>query len=113
MMNMMGSFSCNEPAAIKPGDPVVVDTDEGDYWYCTFEPLCKMLAKSLTVDVKDITGKSSVCVSTLVKNPAAFAYEWQDSNHNKAKVFVINRNWANMQHCIGVTGDQPRVSTPS
>ena len=33
LVNKMASFSCNEPAAVKPGDPVDVDIEQGDYRY--------------------------------------------------------------------------------
>ena len=39
LVNKMASFSCNEPAAVKPGDPVDVDIEQGDYRYVANRPV--------------------------------------------------------------------------
>lgn len=88
----MASFSCNEPAAINPGDTVDLEIKQGDYRY--FKPLCEVLTKSLIVDVQDVTGSSSVFISSTEKNPGAFNCEWQDSSDANSKVITVNRQSA-------------------
>ena len=51
------------------GDPTDVEIEQGDYRY--FKPLCQVLTKSLIVDVQDLSGKSSVFISSTEKNPGA------------------------------------------
>ena len=65
--NKMAIETCTEPAALDTGVTVTTEVECGETSY--FKPVCKVLTPKMVVDVTDLTGSTSVYVSTTNKNP--------------------------------------------
>jgi hypothetical protein len=65
---------------------VVITTGETRY----FQPVCPVMTERMVIDVTDLSGSSSLYVSTKDKNPGPFDYELRDETPGR-KHLVIKR----------------------
>lgn len=101
IVTKMAAVTCSESAAIDAGSTVTAEVECGETSY--FKPVCKVLTKKMIVDVSDLTGSTSVYVSTDEKNPGPFEYTWKDESSG-IKHLIITAGDANSNVYVGVLG---------
>ncbi len=102
LLTQMTSVTCSEPAVLTPGNSTQTTVSACEIKY--FRPQCGLLTNQVFVRAQDLTGSTSVFLSTSDANPGPFSFSQRDLN-STIKMFTVSQAPDSVQPVyIGVQG---------